>query len=488
MSGRRTTRRQLLAGTGAAAALVVAPGWLRGPGQTGELLRSRAPLPPRFQAALPIPPVLRGDEIALTARRGEIEILPGRPSAIGGFEGRFPGPTIESRRGRAQIVRHRNALDHPISIHLHGGRTPAAHDGYPTDLVAPGAERAYEYPVDQRAATLWYHDHVMDRTGSHLYRGLAGFHIVRDDEEDALPLPRGERELPLMLADRSLGADGELLYPHSHEFVEGVVGDVMLVNGAPWPLHDVGAARYRLRLLNASNARRYVLQLDPPLPLIQIGTDGGLLERPRPESRLTLAPAERADVVVDFGGLRPGAQVTLHDRLGRMPIMRFRVTRRLRDDTAVPERLSRIERLDRADAEVTRELAFRRGGPGWVIDGRPFDPDRVDLRPRLGTTEIWRVRSDLHHPVHIHLVHFQLLGADELAWKDTVDLRPGQTAELIARFDGYPGRYVVHCHNLEHEDMAMMAAFEVVGDGFRAAARSGRGRLNCRLPLRTPTA
>jgi spore coat protein A, manganese oxidase len=490
--GAKLTRRRLLAGAGAAAALAVAPSWLRGPGMTGELLRSAAPLPPRFATPLPIPPVLSGETIELTARRGELEILPGHPAAVDGFDGRFPGPTIESRRGRPVIVRHRNALDHPISVHLHGGRTPAAHDGFPTDLVRPGEVREYRYPLDQRGATLWYHDHVMDRTAVHLYRGLAGFHIVRDDEEDALPLPGGDRELPLMLADRSLGEDGELVYPHDREFVEGVLGDVMLVNGAPWPVHDVATARYRLRLLNASNARRYTLALEPGLPFVQVGTDGGLLERPRTLDRLTLAPAERADVVVDFGRLRPGDDVTLVDRLGAGPMLRFRVARRVRDESAVPDRLSTVERLDPGDAEVTRELRFARGGPGWVIDGRPFDPERIDLRPQLGATERWRVSSDLHHPVHIHLVHFQVQG-EELAWKDTVDLRPGQTAELLMRFDGYPGRYVLHCHNLEHEDMAMMAAFEVVAPGQAAAISPSShsrasSRFICRLPQRTASA
>jgi spore coat protein A len=125
-----------------------------------------------------------------------------------------------------------------------------------------------------------------------------------------------------------------------------------------------------------------------------------------------------------------------------------------------------------------------------VIDGRPFDPRRIDLTPRLGATELWRIRSDLHHPVHVHLVHFQVQGT-EPAWKDTVDLRPGQTAELLMRFDGYPGRYVLHCHNLEHEDMAMMAAFEVVAPG-QAATGWNRSRASsrviCRLPQRTASA
>ncbi|MDQ3990530.1 MAG: multicopper oxidase domain-containing protein, partial [Actinomycetota bacterium] len=175
-----------------------------GSGQTGELLRSAAPLPPPFTVALPVPPVRRPVDglVEIVQRVAEVEILPGLRTTVLGYDGIFPGPTIESRRGEPVRVRHRNELPVPTVVHLHGGHTPPEHDGWPTDLLLPAGSHDYDYPMDQRAATLWYHDHRMDFTGPQVYRGLAGFHLVRDDEEDALGLPSGERELPLMICDR----------------------------------------------------------------------------------------------------------------------------------------------------------------------------------------------------------------------------------------------------------------------------------------------
>jgi spore coat protein A len=491
---------------------------------TGELLRSEVPLPAPFERPLVIPRTARPvstsrtlDRYSIVQREASAEILPGVRTPIWSYDGTFPGPTIESRSGRTTVVHHRNELPVPTVVHLHGGRTPPESDGYPTDLVLPvrgwdgggsshshsghamhdpaaritQGERDYVFPLEQRAATLWYHDHRMDFTGPAVYRGLAGFHLVTDDEEEALDLPAGERDLPLMIADRAFAADGSFAYPSldpslrstpgvEEPYVEGVFGDVILVNGVPWPVHEVSATRYRLRILNASNARRYDLALDPAPAdgpgFVQIGADQGLLEAPRAHDHLPIAPAERYDVVIDFGRYPVGSEVTVVNLLGAgstRHVLRFKVVRRAVDTTRVPQRLSAWPQLDRADAKVTREFTFRSGRidgrHGWVIGGRPFAPDRMDASPRLGEVEIWRFVADLHHPIHLHLVNFQVLsrgggppGPFDHGLKDTVDLRPGEAVEVIARFDGYRGRYVFHCHNAEHEDMAMMANFEVV--------------------------
>ena len=524
MSG--LSRRRFLGLAGGAGALVTAgiagPRLFGRPAATGELLSSEVPLPPPFQVPLPIPAVLApvardvdADRYEIVQRPAVAEILPGLSTPIWGYQGTFPGPTIESRSGRTTIVRHRNELPVPTVVHLHGGHTPPDSDGYATDLVLPvggtqaaywhgghadmhdpaavisRGERDYVYPLRQKAATLWYHDHRMDFTGPAVYRGLAGFHLVRDDEEDALPLPRGERELPLMIADRAFAADGSMRYPSiapslnavpgvEEPYVEGVFGDVILVNGAPWPVAEVSATRYRLRVLNGSNARRYDLALDPPPPdgpaFTQIGSDLGLLDAPRMHEHVPIAPAERYDLVVDFGRYPVGTEVTLVNRLGTgstAHVMRFRVARRGIEDSHIPDRLGEVEPLDRAQATVTREFSFRAGQVGgrhgWTIGGLPYSPSRIDARPRLGDVEIWRFVVDLHHPIHLHLVHFHVLsrgghepGPHDAGRKDTVDLRPGEAVEVIARFDGYRGRYMFHCHNAEHEDMGMMANFETV--------------------------
>ncbi|WP_405057257.1 multicopper oxidase domain-containing protein [Kribbella sp. NBC_01505] len=450
----------------------------------GTLLRSTAKLPEPFTVPLPIPAVLKPSGTGrydLTQRATKVEILTGLKTEIWGYDGTFPGPTIESRRGAQIVVRHRNNLAVPAVVHLHGGRTPADSDGYPTDVIKPGASRDYTYPLDQAATTLWYHDHTMDYTGPQVYRGLAGFHLIRDDVEDALPLPRGEREIPLMITDRAFGEDGAFLYPMmmegmpgvTSEYMSGVLGDCILVNGAPWPVLEVSATRYRFRILNASNARRYKLKLDPPAPIIQIGSDQGLLAAPVEHNDLTIAQAERFDVVIDFSRYDVGQQITLTNRLGSgttKNVMRFVVARKGSDDSQIPDKLAEIEPLTRSQAVVERKFTFERNGPShhgmttWAVNGEAFSPDKILAEPALGTVELWKIRSqNVPHPVHIHLAPFQVLNPGKTAtgWKDTVDLASGDEAEVLLRFDGYRGKYVFHCHNLEHEDMMMMANFRV---------------------------
>ncbi|MFJ8581154.1 multicopper oxidase family protein [Micromonospora sp. NPDC093277] len=531
-------RRQVL-GIGGALGLIAATGLSasaalsRRPPVTGAELRSAVPLPPAFQVPLPIPSVLApvstsggADRYEITQREATVEILPGVRTSLWTYDGTFPGPTIESRRGRPIIVRHRNDLSVPTVVHLHGGRSPAASDGYPTDLVLPedwpdaahlthagdgehGPEhgmpamrdpravqtrltRDYAFPLDQRPALLWYHDHRMDFTAPAIWRGLAGLQIVRDDAEDSLGLPAGRRELPLMIADRAFAADGSLDYPAldptlrerpgvREPYLAGVLGDVILVNGAPWPVHDVDAARYRLRLLNASNARHYELEAVSDdgrrLDLVQIGADQGLLAAPVTHRRLPVAPAERYDVIVDFSRVPVGSRVRIVNRLGSgrtRDVMAFRVARKAADDSRIPRTLSNdLPTWRRSDAVRVRDFSFRagrmRGDHGWLIDGLPFDPARSDVTVRIGDVEVWRLVADVHHPVHLHLVGFQVLSRGgrpplphDAGLKDTVSLRPGESAEIITRFDGYRGRYLFHCHNAEHEDMGMMANLEII--------------------------
>ncbi|SDH05826.1 Multicopper oxidase with three cupredoxin domains (includes cell division protein FtsP and spore coat protein CotA) [Nonomuraea jiangxiensis] len=479
-----------LAGAGLAAA-----GCGAFPESAGRLLTSRLPLPAPFTVPLPIPPLARPvapGRYEVTQRTAKVEIIPGTTTEIWGYDATFPGPTFELRRGDPTTIRVRNELPEPTSTHLHGGVNPPGSDGYPTDLVVPRGHSAhphgghpshpgmrlnpvakdYHYPLDQRAATLWYHDHRMDFTAPQVWRGLAGLALVRDEEEDALPLPRGERELPLLICDRAFEEDGSFRYPRAHDphYMAGVEGDVILVNGAPWPVAEVSATRHRLRLLNASNARRYRLRLAPGGRFTQIGSDAGLLAAPVAHEVIPISPGERYDVVVDFSAYPVGSAVTLTDELAG-DVMRFVVTRRAADDSAVPAVLSRPP--ERTRAVAMRAFDFRRtgdaGNAAWTINGRPYRPGAPLARPRLGTAEMWRLTSDFHHPVHLHLAHFQVLArggrppsATDAGWKDTVDVRPYEVVDVLARFDGHRGRYMIHCHNLEHEDMAMMADFDVV--------------------------
>lgn len=487
------------------------------PGQTGEVLRSERPLPTPYRVPLPRPHTARptgtltlpdgttADLYEIPQRAAEVEILPGVRTTVWGYDGTLPGPTLETRTGRPVVVRHRNDLPVPTVTHLHGGHTPADSDGWPLDLLLPAGAtppqhhgmpgdlavgtRDHHYPMTQRAATLWYHDHRMDFTGPAVHRGLLGLHLVRDDVEAALPLPRGDREIPLVLCDRSFDVDGRFAYPSLDRslrrvpgveaaWTEGVLGDVVLVNGAPWPVAEVDAARHRLRILNGANARRFSLAFQvpgaPDLPVTQIGSDGGLLAAPVERPTVDLAPGERCDVVVDLGRVPVGTEVTVVNLLGTGPtrdVLRFRVVRAARDDSAVPAVLSEIEPL--VPGPVRREFVFRRGAvgdhSGWTINDRSFDPDGSLADVPLGTTETWRFRTDVHHPEHVHLDPVQVLarggrgpGPSDAGWKDTVDLRPGEIVDVAVRFTDYAGRFVLHCHNLEHEDMAMMATIRTV--------------------------
>lgn len=505
MSPARRTVLQLAGGAGLAT-LVGCGRPADGPG-TGELLTSALDLPPKFRTPLPIPPTARpvrvaakADHYVVTQRVADARLLPGRTTRIWGFDGVFPGPTFRGRRGRPMVVTVRNELPVPTSTHLHGGVSPAESDGFPTDLITPAGyspapphqhgtpgrlhdtSRDYTYPMTQRAATLWYHDHRMDFTGPQVWRGLAGTFIVTDDQEQALPLPRDERDIPLMICDRAFEADGSLRYPMREmamsspgptgDFVSGIFGDVILVNGAAWPRLEVAAVRYRLRLVNGSNARRYRLSLDDGTqPMVQIGSDSGLLAAPVARPEILIAPGERYDVIVDFAAYPVGSEVTLVNTLGTgstSEIMRFAVTREATDDTRIPDRLGDVPALVRADAVATRQFDFRYAGGRWTINNQPYDPAGSLAAPRLDTVELWRFTSDFHHPVHVHMAHFQIFsrnGRDvepgDAGWKDTVDVRPYETVEVLVKLAGYRGRYMVHCHNLEHEDMAMMANFDI---------------------------
>jgi spore coat protein A len=482
-------------------------------------LTSEVPMPPAFKVPLPIPEQLRPtrrtadtDYYEIVQSSATVEIVPGLQTPIMGYNGTFPGPTIVQNPGRRVVVTHQNALAVPTVVHLHGGTTPADSDGYPTDLVLPsGADgtfpampampgmpamsdpeattsasrRDYTYPSQPRAGTLWYHDHRMDFTGASVYRGLAGFHIARDSEEAGLPLPGGARDIPLMIADRAFAADGSFLYPAldptmrtpgvEKASTNGVMGDVILVNGAPWPVLPVDTARYRFRVLNASNARTYRLALQNSsrdMAFTQIGTDHGLLASPMTRDSIAISPAQRFDVIIDFTRHQVGDEIILVNRLGSRStamIMRFVVAQATNDTSSIPATLSRTTMIAPTASMTRRSVKFHRGGNGeWLINGRAFDPAVSQADVPAGSTEVWTVTSDFHHPFHIHNATVQVIsrdgnapGPDDHGWKDTVFVNKGEKVQLAIRFSGYRGRYVFHCHNLEHEDMGMMATFRI---------------------------
>jgi spore coat protein A, manganese oxidase len=266
-------RRELLA-RGSAALLYLA---VARPGRAHPAI-------PQFRSPLPVLPVLRPvrrdsstDYYEIVQRRASVEIIRGTRTQIWGYNG-LPGPTIEARRGRAAVVTHTNHLGVPTVTHLHGGVTRPQSDGFPTDTLALGEARTHEYDNLGRPATLWYHDHGWRAAGRNLYMGLAGFYLLKEDSEIESQRPNGPYDLPLMLHDRAFTADGQLDYDHDGH--HDATGRVMLVNGAPWPVLEVAARKYRFRILNASNATAVRLALSTHHPLIQIASDQGLLASP----------------------------------------------------------------------------------------------------------------------------------------------------------------------------------------------------------------
>lgn len=438
-----------------------------------------------FRVPLAIPPVMQPvrrdgdrDYYELTMRKARAEILPGKTTTIWGFDGRFPGPTFRVRRGRAVVVRRINKLRVPVTTHLHGGDVPWKSDGHPALSFGPGESYDYNYPNTQEAATLWYHDHMHGRAARNNYMGLSGFYIIEDEEQDALNLPAGKYDIPLVLHDRSFRADGSLRFKDK---VDMFLGDVYLVNGRPMPFLKVANRKYRFRILNASNSRGYTLALDSGEPLNQIGSDQGLLAAPYPASSIPIWPSERVEVVIDFSKYPIGTRIVLQDRTdpadsaAARPIMQFRVARTEPDPSSLPSVLRTIERLVPGPDAVERvfELSKNSNTNTWVINGKSFDHSRIDIRPRLGDTEVWTFvnRSNMVHPMHVHLVRFQLLERSngpitpgELGWKDTIRVDPSATSvRIIMRFEsGFAGRYLFHCHNLAHSDRSMMGQMRVV--------------------------
>jgi spore coat protein A len=285
-------------------------------------------------------------------------------------------------------------------------------------------------------------------------------------------LPRGAYDVPIVIADHAFNRDGSFRYADAIDV--GFRGDTILVNGAVSPRMRVKRRKYRLRFLNASNARSYSLRLGRGRVMTQIAGDGGLLARPVKRRTVPLHPAERVDLVIDFRDYGPGTELVLHNddgEGGTVAVMRFDVVRGGgSEDFRVPRRLREQERLPRANADRRWELAL--GLRAWQINGREFDHARIDVTPRHGTTERWTFvnRSNRVHPMHIHGFLFRVLSrssgrvqaADRLGWKDTVGVLPNETVTVLPWFAPYSGRYVFHCHALEHGDRAMMLQLELL--------------------------
>ena len=438
------------------------------------------------------------------------------PTKFWSFGTSMPGPTFETRSGEPLLVEWVNGLpnehflpiDHTIHgaeedkpavrtvVHLHGAKTPPESDGYPEDWIVPGKSSLYYYPNQQEAAMLWYHDHALGINRLNMYAGLFGAFFIRDGVEEALALPKGKYEVPLILYDRLLTREGQLLYLVSPDpkspWLPEIFGNAIVVNGKLFPYLEVEPRRYRFRVLNASNARFYHLSFANEAPFHQIGTDQGLLPAPVPLTELEIAPGERADLVVDFSEHR-GEQLVLKNNA--VVVMQFRVSPGKAVETgSLPSALRPVPKIPESKAVATRlltldEFVNKAGNPVMLLLNASHWKHPVTEKPVLGSTEIWSLINPTSdsHPIHLHLVRFQILDRQtfepwlfqtkrefhflgpaeppdpsEAGWKDTVRAHPRMVTRIIVPFEGFTGRYVWHCHILEHEDNEMMRPYEVI--------------------------
>jgi len=474
---------------------------------------------------------------------------------VWGHNKSIPAPTFVVQSGTGLMVEWRNELpqqaflpiDHTLHgaelgkpdvrtvVHLHGAKVQPDSDGFPEDWFTPGESAVYYYPNQQRATTLWYHDHALGLTRLNNYAGMTGMFVIHDDFETGLNLPSGQFDNTLMIYDRTFDNNGQLNYPISGDpaapHIPEFFGNVMLANGKVFPYMNVQPRKYRFRILNASNSRFLGLSLSSGQSFIQIGTDQGLMPGPVELPHFILVPSERADIVIDFSTQAGNKVILNNDAPAPYPgggefvppnIMQFNVAKRLKhpDTSVVPPALLPFPVIDPSTAVRTRELVLIEYDDDFgvpfvdLLDNANWDAP-ISEDPVIDTVEIWDLlnTTDDAHPIHIHLIGFQVVeripfdGAsypstgkivytgpprppdpNEVGWKDVVRALPNYVTRVIAKFEGFTGRYVWHCHILEHEDNEMMRPFEVLTEEAAALRGSRPAKTVAALKLRRRSA
>jgi len=452
--------------------------------RVGRLALLAAALPAGRATAQPLrqPPVLRNSttaphtvEVTLVAAPARLALLPGVTTDVFAYNGSIPGPTLEAREGDRLIVHFQNDLPEPTSIHWHGIHLPAAMDGGPLDPVPPGGSFDYDFRLlPGSAGTYWYHPHPHHRTGYQVAQGLFGALLVRAADDPLAQLP----ERLLILSDSRLDHHGALDHRHGPvEEANGREGNLLLVNGQTSPTLALRPGEVqRWRIVNASAARYYRLTL-PGHPFLHVGSDGGLFERAVERAEVLLAPSERVELLVRGTG-SPGNRTLLqslpYDRYTPQTrpadwertreLMTVEYSRERAATPAIPAVLRPVPRLDPARATGKRLMVLFQG----FINGRLFDANRVDEVAALGATEIWELENPLamDHPFHLHGFQFQVLDRNGVpepfpAWKDTVNVPKGESVRFVVQYTDYPGKWMYHCHILDHEDHGMMGILEV---------------------------
>lgn len=455
-------------------------------------------------APLPIPQIMDLDGAnghQLDAIAGDARFLSGGPTPTLGFSQGFLGPVLRLKRGALARPVVKNTLGFPVTAHWHGLHIEGENDGGPHTEIAAGDSWRPELAVDQPAATLWYHSHVHGQTGPQVYAGLAGMLLIEDPDapDPGLPASWGVDDLPLIVMDRAFQSNGRLSYSRrGPNRMHGFRAGHIVVNGAISPRASVPRGLVRLRLLNASNARIYHFGFEDGRTFHQVASEAGLLPAPVAMTSLTLSPAERAEIVVDFadgapvrllsgpdtnnpmggrmggmmGGMMMGDSPAAVDDSGAFEVMSFAPDDRTAAITALPATLAGAPRPPELDPVRRRRFALNMEagmmGRGMEINGKTMDMARIDESLRLGEAEIWEIAADrMAHPFHVHGCSFQVLSLNGVAqdparmgMKDVV-LVDG-VAEILLQVNRAADKtapFMFHCHILEHEDAGMMGQF-----------------------------
>jgi FtsP/CotA-like multicopper oxidase with cupredoxin domain len=430
------------------------------------------------------------DSLDLVASVGIAETVGGIEFPAWMLNESLPSPLLRIRQGESFRVSLRNELPDQLILHWHGLTPPEQSDGHPRFAVRTGEAFHYDFEVENRPGTYWYHSHTHGKTAKHTALGIGGMIIVEGEEEESLGLPAGEREVAVILQDRQEDPEGRPVHSYANS-MSGYLGNEPYGNGVRRPFLECDTAVYRLRVLNGSNARIFRLERSDGRPIVLIGNDGGLLERSRQLGHVDVAPAERVDLLVDLRDVPVGSRVRLRSRPFSIPggaetflqidpqgspleLMELRVVRRVRDHLRIPERLSHVRRPDPRNA--VRERTFRlatdmdpvtRTMIRHTINEQAFEMGTINVRVPFDRTEIWHLSNDdgFAHPIHLHGTHFRVLSrfggrGTVMPWedglKDTVLVHPSETVSIAVRFEAHRGLFLLHCHNLEHEDVGMM--------------------------------
>ncbi|WP_242694171.1 multicopper oxidase family protein [Proteiniclasticum aestuarii] len=428
---------------------------------------------------LPVPALLEDQnpnegisEFEISVQEGETEFIPGQTTPTLGYNGSYLGPVIKVSRGDEVRMHVRNELSDETSVHWHGLEVEGTADGGPHQVIPEKDIWEPVFSIDQPAATLWFHPHVIGTTAIQVYYGLAGLFIVEDENSKSLNLPDeyGVNDIPLIIQDRSFTEDGSFLYYDN--MMDGAYGDYIMVNGAITPYLDVDQLKMRFRIVNGANARNFDLRLSDRSEFQQIASDGGLLESPVVSDSLFITPGERAEIIVDFSDYEEGDVLELISD-GEL-VMTFRVGEEAEDVTEIPEKLAEIERMDPDLVSGFKSIELDGMGHMVTLNGRQFDMDRIDDDVAEGELEIWEISTfrsmmmgSAGHPFHIHGTQFQVLSRNgeepyqnEKGWKDTIFVQAGETVRILVRFR-FKGLFMYHCHILEHEEAGMMGQLEV---------------------------